>query len=50
MFKRPFKVSNQHSVSGKDKKKMREKLVQKQGYSSTLADYILNDDNFEEDR
>ena len=26
MFKRPVKVSNQHSVSGKDKKKMREKL------------------------
>ena len=49
MFKKPFKVSNQHSVSNKDKKKMREKLVQKQGYSVSFADYILNDENFDDE-
>ena len=49
MFKKAFKVSNSHSVSNKDKKKVREKLVQKQGYSAALADYILNDENYDED-
>ena len=49
MFKKPFKVSGSHSLSNKDKKKLREKLVNKQGYSAALADYILNDANFGDD-
>ena len=49
MFKKPFKVSGSHSLSNKDKKKLREKLVNKQGYSTTLVDYILNDANFGDD-
>ena len=46
MFKKPFKVSGSHSLSNKDKKKLREKLVNKQGYSAELAEYVLNDSNF----
>ena len=49
MFKKPFKVSNSHSLSNKDKKKLREKLVQKQKYSAQLVDHILSDANYDSD-
>ena len=49
MFKKPFKVANQHSLSNKDKKKLREKLVKKQNYSAQLADYIVDDSNYDSD-
>ena len=49
MFKKPFKVANSHSLSNKDKKKLREKLVKQQNYSAELADYIMDDSNYDAD-
>ena len=49
MFKKPFKVSGSHSLSNKDKKKLREKLEKKQQYSKELADFILDDSNYDSD-
>ena len=49
MFKKPIKVSNEHAIKNKDVKKMREKLVTKQGFSEPLADKILKDENYPDD-
>ena len=42
IFKKPFKPANAHSVSNKDKKKLRERLA---CYGEQIIDFLLQDDD-----
>lgn len=46
MFKKKFKVSNSHSLAGKDKKKLREELG-KQGFENASIEAFLDDKQFD---
>ena len=49
MFRKNAKASNAHTISNKDVKKIKEKLIVKQGYTEEMAAYVLKDDNHPDD-
>ncbi len=46
MFKKVFKISNQHPLANKDKKKLREQLL-KQSFDAVSIDAFLDDKQFD---
>ena len=46
MFKKSFKVSKSHALSNKDRKKMIEQMINKQGYSEEAVAIIQDGDLF----
>jgi len=48
MFKKPFKISNSHVLSNKDKKNLAKDLT-KLDYNEACANYLLKDENYGED-
>ena len=46
MFKKSCKVSNSHALSNKDKKKLKDQLVNKQGYTKESIESIFEGDLF----
>ena len=46
MFKKSCKVSNSHALSNKDKKRVKEQLIVKQGFKKESVDLISQGDLF----
>ena len=48
MFKKPFKVSNSHPLSNKDKKNLNTQLT-KLDFNEACVTHLLKDDNYDEE-